>query len=41
MRYLWLVIEEAHHPWSENKQSFTSQELLDNLVDKLIPHKKQ
>ena len=40
MRYLGLVIEEAHHPWSENTRSFTSRELLDHLVDKLIPHEK-
>ena len=41
MRYLGLGIEEAHHPWSENAQSFTSRELLDHLVDKVIPHEKQ
>ena len=40
MRYLGLVIEEAHHPWSENTRLFTSQELLDHLVDKVIPHEK-
>ena len=40
MRYLGLVIEEAHHPWSENTGSFTSQELLDHLVDKVITHEK-
>ena len=40
MRYLGLGIEEAHHPWSENTRSFTSQELLDHLVDKVIPHEK-
>ena len=40
MRYLGLGIEEAHHLWSENKMSFTSRELLDNLVDKVIPHEK-
>ena len=40
MRYLGLGIEEAHNLWSENKRSFTSQELLDHLVDKVIPHEK-
>ena len=40
MRYLGLDIEEAHHPWSENTRLFTSQELLDHLVDKVIPHEK-
>ena len=40
MRYLGLGIEEAHHPWSENKRSFTSRELLDHFVDKVIPHEK-
>ena len=40
MRYLGLGIEEAHHPWSENKRSFTSRGLLDHLVDKVIPHEK-
>ena len=40
MRYLGLDIEEAHHPWSENKRSFTSRDLLDHLVDKVIPHGK-
>ena len=40
MRYLGLVIEESHHLWPENKCSFTSRELLDNLVDKVIPHEK-
>ena len=40
MRYLGLVIEEAHHTWSENKISFTSRELLEHLVDKVIPHEK-
>ena len=40
MRYLGLGIEEVHHPWSENKRSFTFQELLDHLVDKVIPHEK-
>ena len=40
MRYLGLVIEEVHHPWSENTRSFTSRELLDHLVDKVIPHEK-
>ena len=40
MRYLGLEIEEAHHPWSENTRSFNSWELLDHLVDKVIPHKK-
>ena len=33
-------IEEAHHPWSENARSFTSRELLDHLVDKVLPHEK-
>ena len=41
MRYLGLVIGEAHHPWYENKWSFTSQEMLDHLVDKVIPHGKK
>ena len=40
MRYLGLGIEEAHHPWSENKRLFTSRELVDHLVDKLFPHEK-
>ena len=40
MRYLGLGIEEAHHLWSEKKRSFTSWELLDHLVDKVIPHEK-
>ena len=40
MRYFGLEIEEAHHPWSENKRSFTSRELLDHLVDKVISHEK-
>ena len=40
MRYLGLGIEEAHHPWSENTRAFTSRELLDHLVDKVIPHEK-
>ena len=40
MRYLEMRTEEAHNPWSENKRSFTSQELLDHLVDKVIPHEK-
>ena len=40
MRYLGLSIEETHHPWSENKRSFTSRELLDHLLDKVIPHEK-
>ena len=40
MRYLGLGIEEAHHPWYENIWSFTSRELLDHLVDKVIPHGK-
>ena len=41
MKYLGLGIEEAHNPWYENKRPFTYQELLDNLVDKVIPHEKQ
>ena len=41
MRYLGLGIEEAHHPWSENTRSITSQEMLDHLVDKVIPHEKR
>ena len=40
MRYLGLGIEEAHNSWSENTRSFTSRELLDHLVDKVIPHEK-
>ena len=40
MRYLGLVIEESHHTRSDNKRSFTSWELLDDLVDKIIPHEK-
>ena len=40
MRYLGLGIEEAYHPWYENKRSFTSRELLDHFVDKVIPHEK-
>ena len=40
MRYLGLGIEESHHPRSDNKRSFTSQDLLDHLVDKVIPHEK-
>ena len=40
MRYLGLGIEEAHHLWSENSRLFTSRELLDHLVDKVIPHGK-
>ena len=40
MRYLGLGIEEAHHPWSENTRLFNSRELLDHLVDKVIPHEK-
>ena len=40
MRYLGLGIEEAHHPWSENTRLFTSRELLDHLVDKVLPHEK-
>ena len=40
MRYLGLVIEEDHHPWSENKLSFIYRELLDHLFDKVIPHEK-
>ena len=40
MRYLGLGIEEAHHTWSENTRSFNSRELLDHLVDKVLPHKK-
>ena len=40
MTCLGLGIEEAHHPWSENKRSFTSRELFDHLVDKVIPHEK-
>ena len=40
MIYLGLVIEEAHHPWSENARSFTSRELLNNLVDMVIPYEK-
>ena len=35
-----LIIEEAHHPWFENKRSFTSRELLDHLVYKVIPYEK-
>ena len=41
MRYLGLGIEEAHHPCSEKKRSFTSRELLDHLLDKVIPHGKK
>ena len=40
MRYLELGIEEAHHPCSENKRLFTSRELLDHLVDKVIINEK-
>ena len=40
MIYLGLGIEEAHHPWSDNTRLFTSRELLDHLVDKVIPHEK-
>ena len=40
MRYLGLAIEEAHHPWYENKQSFTSRELSDHFADTVIPHEK-
>ena len=40
MRYLGLVIEEAHNLWSENTRSFTSREQFDHLVDKVIPHEK-
>ena len=40
MRYLGLGIEDSHHPWSENTRSFTSRELLDHLVHKVIPHEK-
>ena len=41
MGYLGLGIEEAHHTWFENTRLFTSRELLDHLVDKVIPHEKQ
>ena len=41
MRYLGLGIEEVHHLWSDNTQSFTSRELLDHLVDKVFPHEKK
>ena len=41
MRYLGLGIEEAHHLWYNNTGSFTSRELLDHLVDKVIPHEKR
>ena len=40
MRYLGLGIEEAHHPWYDNTQEFTSRELLDHFVDKVSPHEK-
>ena len=40
MSYLGLGIEEAHHPWSENTRSFTSQELLDHLVDNVFKNEK-
>ena len=40
MRYLGLGNEEAHLPWYENTRLFASQELLDHLVDKVIPHEK-
>ena len=40
MRYLGLGIEEAHNPWSQNTRSFTSQEMLDHLVDRVFPHEK-
>ena len=40
MIYLGSVIEEAHNLLYENKLSFTSWELLDHLVDRVIPHGK-
>ena len=41
MRYLGLGIAEAHHQGYENTRLFTSRELLDHLVDKVIPHEKR
>ena len=40
MIYLGVVIDEDHHPWSQNTRSFTSRELMDHLVDKVIPNEK-
>ena len=37
MRYLGLGIDEAYHPWSEKSHGkYTSQELLDHLINELI-----
>ena len=38
MRVLGLGIDEAYHPWSEKSHGkYTSQELLNHLVDAVIP----
>lgn len=41
MRVLGLGIDEAYHPWSEKSHGkYTSQELLNHLVDAVIPLEK-
>ena len=41
MRYLGLGIEEDYHLWYENERLLTYLELLDNFIDKVIPHEKK
>ena len=37
IRYLGLGWEEAHHPWSKNKHTYTASELLKHLCEVVIP----
>ena len=40
MRYLGCGWPEAHHPWSKGKKVYSPVELLEHLVEKVIPIKK-
>jgi hypothetical protein len=37
IRYLGLGWEEAHHPWSKNKHTYSASELLKHLCEVVIP----
>ena len=37
IRYLGLGIKEAYHPWSKGEHMYTADELLDHLINTIIP----
>ena len=37
---LGLGFEEAHHPWSRDRYDYSSVELIEHLVKKILPHTK-